>query len=188
MNATTSPLTALPAAEATLVNAIDNATAAIENVATTSVDAALARLEEATRACHSRMGLAMGQLASKVGSIVDALNGLAKDVQEALTPATATTTEMVTVEPAQVVEPATVGNISTVEDIMSPTAPVEPTADGATKCVVPSDGEPAESGVPPGTPAPIPADLATIAACSPIEKAPPMPIPTPRSKVRGKRR
>src|SRR5271166_3230710 len=85
MNTTTSSaLDRLPAAEASLVSAINAAASTLDTIATGTVDAALERLELAARACHGRLALAMGTLSRTVGEVVATMEAMAEGIFEDL--------------------------------------------------------------------------------------------------------
>ncbi len=80
MKTLTSALERLPAAEQHLIAAVNAATNAIESVAADNLDAALARLEDATRACHARLGIAMGTLRNTVAEIAETMEAIAEGI------------------------------------------------------------------------------------------------------------
>jgi hypothetical protein len=77
MNTPASPLANLTAAEHGLVAAINTTTSTISEIATHNIENALARLELAARACHARLGIAMGTLRRTVSEVVDTLEAMA---------------------------------------------------------------------------------------------------------------
>ncbi len=80
----TSPLVTVATAEATLIRSIDAATATIATIGTNAVDAALARLDAATSACHARLTHAMTHLHSTVAEIAETMEALAEGILEDL--------------------------------------------------------------------------------------------------------
>jgi hypothetical protein len=80
MSTTPGPVTALRAAEAALVEQIDRTTAAVNAVATSSIDSALARLQAATSAAAGRLRMT----ATVLGASVLDLAGVVKEITAAL--------------------------------------------------------------------------------------------------------
>jgi hypothetical protein len=76
----TTALDRLPAAESALIGAIQSAASTLDEIATRGLDAALAKLEAAARACHGRLGAAMGTLAKTVSEVVATMEGLAESI------------------------------------------------------------------------------------------------------------
>lgn len=153
MNATTHPLSQLTAAEAALVASIDAATARLDAVGTSALDAALERLRVAAGAAASRLAGAGAAVAAIAGGVLDAVMGEAKGIEAAVgrelgnlaetaklptaevEPAAADAVPPVSPEtPGTLPEPAPAFVAGHVEPVggESPTAPAEDVAAGPT--------------------------------------------------------
>lgn len=84
--AVTSALAVLQQAEATLVSRIDTATAAVDAVATSSVDDAIGRLVAATRQAQERIAEAVLAVDSWAADLVASLGAAAATLQAAFAP------------------------------------------------------------------------------------------------------
>lgn len=80
----TGPVSQLRTAETTLIQQIDAMTAAVEQIATTSLDAALPRLQAAAGDCARRHALAILTMGSIVGELVRGFSTSAEDVRQDL--------------------------------------------------------------------------------------------------------
>jgi hypothetical protein len=78
------PLTALPAAEAAIVQAINAASSTLDGIATGSVDAALARLESSAAGVRERIARAMSSLKNTVAGLVESIEREATSILEDL--------------------------------------------------------------------------------------------------------